>query len=78
MAKRMRYMRIEKRRFSFKYGQTFLAIGERQSLEALPLLPWFVVPLDMEQTLDDVQRRVRTEVLKRIEKGNKPCQEQAQ
>ena len=64
--KRMNFLRSMRRRFGFQVGQTFVAVKECVSREnAKPGLS-FIVALNTEESLSDIERLVRSEVLKRI------------
>lgn len=63
---RIRYLRAWRRRFGYQYGLTFVAVKEYVSREnATPSLS-FVVTLETEKTIEDIERLVRTEIHKRI------------
>jgi len=63
---RMNYLRAWRRRFGFQCGLTFVAVKECVSREnAKPDLS-FIVTLTTEQTIEEIERLIRTEVLKRV------------
>jgi hypothetical protein len=64
--KRMHYLKAWRRRFGFQCGQSFVAVREYRSREnATPSLS-FVVALTFEETIEEIQKLVRTEIHRRI------------
>jgi hypothetical protein len=64
--KRIYYLRSARRRWGFQIGQTFVAIKECVSRENRKPSLSFMVALNAEKTLQDIERLVRAEVLRRI------------
>jgi hypothetical protein len=64
--KRIYYIRSARRRWGFQVGHSFIAVKECISREnAKPKLS-FIVALTDEQTENEIERLVRSEILKRI------------
>lgn len=64
--KRIHYLRAWRRRFGFQIGLSYVAVKEYVSREnAKPDLS-FAVALTTEETIEEIERLIRTEVLKRI------------
>lgn len=63
---RMNYLRAWRRRFGFQWGLTFVAVKEYVSRENPKPNLSFIATLTTEETIEEIERLIRTEVLKRV------------
>lgn len=64
--KRIHYLHAWRRRWGFQVGLSFVAVSEYRSRENPKPNLSFVVALTGEQTIEEVQKLVRTEIHKQI------------